>query len=246
MINSQIDLYLPIMTQKENQYIFSGCTVSNWKCRCFEFLNEEELKYLETNTVRIKYKKHELICKQGSFVSHIMLVEDGLAKVFMENGKNTLVLKIVPSNGILGLTSVSDQVSTFQYSAMTYVESIISLIDIRVFKDLIKSNLLFAKEIIDILATNNVQIYGRFFCMTHKQAYGRLADILLCLSERVFKNEEFNLPLSRKEIAELSGMSQETVIRILKKFVDDGLISIKGKTFKLLDVMRLRTISNFG
>ncbi len=43
-----------------------------------------------------------------------------------------------------------------------------------------------------------------------------MADILLCLSDRIFKNSEFDLPLSRKELAELSGMSSETVIRMLQ------------------------------
>ena len=46
----------------------------------------------------------------------------------------------------------------------------------------------------------------------HKQSFGRLADILLCLSDRVFRNEEFDLPLSRKDLSELSGLSVETVI----------------------------------
>jgi len=91
-----------------------------------------------------------------------------------------------------------------------------------------------------------VQIYGRFFCLTHKQAYGRLADILLCLSDRVFKNSEFELPLSRKELAELSGMSSETVIRMLKKFNEEGLIALDGKKFIINDFSRLRRISDTG
>ena len=91
-----------------------------------------------------------------------------------------------------------------------------------------------------------MQIYGRFFCLTQKQAYGRLADIILCLSDRVFKTSEFDLPLSRKDLAELSGMSSETVIRMLKKFQEDNLIKMTGKNFKVIDYDRLKRISETG
>jgi len=119
-------------------------------------------------------------------------------------------------------------------------------IDINIFRQLLKLNSSFAKEVIDILNSNSVQIYGRFFCLTHKQSYGRLADILLCLADRIFKKPEFELPLSRRDLAELSGMSSETVIRILKKFNEEKLIFMQGKKFKLLDYKRLKQISETG
>ena len=209
-------------------------------------LNDKEKAFLDSNSVHIRYKKREIICKQGSFVSHIMYIEEGLAKVFLDNGENTLVLKVIPEGNLLGLTSVSEDNNTFQYSAMAYIDTTVRQIDIHALRQLVRSNAVFSKEVIDILSMNNIQIYGRFFCLTHKQAYGRLADILLCLAERIFKKEEFELPLSRRELAELSGMSAETVIRMLKKFHEEGLIFMQGKQFKILDRNRLQRISDTG
>ncbi len=114
------------------------------------------------------------------------------------------------------------------------------------FKNLIAENPAFSKEVIAILGANSAQINGRFFCFTHKQSYGRIADILLCLADRIFKQQEFDLPLSRKDLAELCGMSQETVVRMLKKFDEEGLIQIKGKYFRIVDYDRLKTISEKG
>ncbi|MBN1388193.1 MAG: Crp/Fnr family transcriptional regulator [Bacteroidales bacterium] len=225
---------------------YTACTVSSHYNRCFDRLGEEEKKYLDKHSVTIKYKKGEIICKQGSFVSQVMYVAKGLAKVFLDNGNNSLVLKIIPEGNLLGLASVSQEYNTYQYSAMAYVDSEINQIDINVFRELLNANSEFAREVIDILSANSIQIYGRFFCLTHKQAFGRLADILLCLSERIFKKKEFELPLSRKDLAELSGMSSETVIRILKKFNEEGLISINGKTFTIHDFDRLQQISDKG
>lgn len=224
----------------------TSCTISSHRCRCFEKLSKAELNYIDENSVVINYKKQETVCKQGSFVSHIMFIEKGLVKVYMDDGSKSLVLKVIPEGNLLGLTSLSEEQNTYVYSAMTYVESEIKLIDIHAFRNLVKQNAEFAKEIIDILTANSIQISGRFFCLTHKQAYGRLADIFLCLSRLVFKQNEFELPLSRKELGELSGMTAETMIRMIKKFIDDGLIEMNGKRFKVLDYERLLSISEKG
>ena len=178
---------------------FTGCTISSHPCKCFEKLTKEEKQLLDDNSVIIKYRKKEMICKQGGFVSQVMYIEEGLAKVFIDNGEHSLVLKIIPGGNLLGLASVSEEHNTYQYSVQAYIDSEIRQIDIDVFRQLLKKNSDFSKEVIDILSANSLQIYGRFFCLTHKQAFGRLADILLCLSDRVFKSSEFELPLSRKD-----------------------------------------------
>ena len=225
---------------------YSGCTISTHQCKCFDKLTPEEQLMVDKHSVLIKYKKGEIICKQGSFVSNVMFVKKGLVKTYIDNGTSSLVLKIITDKNLLGLTSSNEEHNTFQYSATAYIDTEIKQINIDIFRKLLKENAEFAKEVINILAANNVQIYSRFFCLTHKQAYGRLADIILCLSDRVFKQAEFNLPLSRKELAELSGMSAETVIRMLKKFTEDHLIEMTGKNFKVLNKTKLKRISNTG
>jgi len=230
----------------EHALRFSGCTMSMHQCRCFEKLSSEELDYLEAHSVWIKYKRGEMICKQGSFVSHVMYMEKGLGKVFLDNGVNSLVLRIIPDGNFLGLAAVSEEQSIFPYSGLAYIDSEIRQIDIHAFRQLLKQNNDFSKEIIDILAANSIQIYGRFFCLTYKQAFGRLADILLCLADRIFRNTEFDLPLTRKELAELSGMSPETVIRMLKEFNEEGLIKMVGRSFEIIDYIRLKKISETG
>ena len=225
---------------------YTGCTIQSYTCRCFEKLTEQEKEIMDQQSVTVKYKKGELICKQGGLASHMFFVENGLAKVFLDDGVNSLVLKVVTSGNLLGLSSVSADTQTYQYSAMTYIDSEIKQIDIQFFKKLLAENPAFSKEVIAILGANSAQINGRFFCFTHKQSYGRIADILLCLADRIFKLHEFDLPLSRKDLAELCGMSQETVVRMLKKFDEEGLIQIKGKYFRIIDYDRLKTISEKG
>ena len=225
---------------------FNSCTVCYDAVNCFSKLTDDELLLLEKNKLEVKYKKGEMICKQGTYASHIMYVCTGLVKVYIENEVDTLTLKILPPGNIIGLTSLFDKVKVFQYSASAYQETVIKLIDINIFKQLIQQNALFASEVINILCENSIQTYGRFFCFTHKQSYGRMADIILCLAVRIYKENSFELLLTRKELAELTGLSSETVIRILKKFKEDKLIEIKGKSYKILDIEKLEKISSCG
>ncbi|MCK5079255.1 MAG: winged helix-turn-helix domain-containing protein, partial [Bacteroidales bacterium] len=87
---------------------------------------------------------------------------------------------------------------------------------------------------------------GRFFCLTRKQLHGRMADIMMCLSERIFKSLEYELPLSRSDLGELTGMSTESVIRLMKEFKDDKLIEVSGKKITILEPKRMRKISEVG
>ena len=118
--------------------------------------------------------------------------------------------------------------------------------DIQIIKQLLKLNAQFAYRILNILNESTSQSYGRFFSLTQKQLHGRLADILLCLSRKIFKSEAFDLPLSRSDLSDLTSMSTESVIRIMKDFKDDGIIDINNKSITLLDVARLERISEKG
>jgi len=229
---------------KGSQY--NGCSISIHQCKCFEYLSKSEKELIDNNSVMVRFKKGELICKQGSFASNILYMERGLAKVFLDDGVNSLILKVIPDGNFLGLASVSEEHNTYRYSATAYIDSEIRQIDINIFRYLLSQNPKFSKEVIDILSANSVQIYGRFFCLTHKQSYGRLADIILCLADRIFKDAEFELPFSRKDLAELTGLTAETVIRLLKKFREEGMIGIEGKVFKIIDYQKLKTISDKG
>jgi len=224
----------------------SSCTVADDHCKCFEALTDKQRVLLEKKQVTLEFKKGEIIGKQGSFASHIIFLCEGLLKVYLEHGNEVLILKIISPGNLVGLSSLSESDDIFQYSTAAYHNSIVNLIDINTFRLLVRENGHFASKVINILSENSNQINNRFFCLTHRQSYGRLADLLLCLSKRVFKSAEFELDITRKELAELAGMSTENVIRILKKFQEEKLISMKGKRIELSNTIALHRICDLG
>jgi len=222
------------------------CVSFIYEYSCFDLLTESEKELIASRSVLVHFKKGETICKQGSFASHIMYLEKGLVKIYLEGNPKDLILTVTPQKNLMGLQALYEGNNTFLTSISTYTESSVRLIDIQIFKQLLKQNALFAYRIINILNESSSQSYGRFFSLTQKQLHGRLADILLCLSRKIFKSETFDLPISRSDLSDLTSMSTESVIRIMKDFKDDKIIDINNKTITLLDVKRLDSISAKG
>lgn len=226
--------------------IKTSCTVSRESCKCFDHLTPEQQELVDKNMVVVEYKKGEMIAKQGTFTTHLLYICEGLAKVYYEDNNKSLILRISAPGSLIGLTSLPLSQNVFQYTASAYINTTVKLIDINVIRQLILENGKFASSIIDVLSEIAIQKNGRFFCLSHRQSYGKLADIILCLAGNIFKTEKFDLSLSRKELAELSGMSTESVIRTLKNFQDDGFIKITGKTFEVIDPEGLMKICELG
>ena len=224
----------------------NSCTVGSDQICCFNQLTKKEMDIINENSLEVQYEKDENICKQGTFASHVMVIQEGLVKVYLEGNNETLILKILPAVNMIGLSSLIEGNSVFQYSAQAYLPTTIRLIEINVFKNIMENNGKFATKVVSLLGANVAITYGRFFCLTKKQTYGRLADILLCLAQRIYKNDKFPLQLTRKDLGDLASMSIESIARILTKFKEDNLIKITNDSIEILDVKRLTMISNNG
>jgi CRP/FNR family transcriptional regulator len=52
--------------------------------------------------------------------------------------------------------------------------------------------------------------------------------------------------LTRQELAEFTGMTKESVSRILKEFKEEGLIEIEDRMVEILDFEKMNSISRKG
>ncbi|MEI8115201.1 MAG: Crp/Fnr family transcriptional regulator [Bacteroidia bacterium] len=234
------------MIQSNDTKGISHCSVFDSETSWYDLLTDDEKILINENSVSIIFKKGETVCKRGAFASHIYFLEDGLVKVYLEEKNKNLILMLAIRNNLLGMAAIFDGNNKLPYSITTYTDSIVRMIDIQVFTKLLKQNSAFSFHVINLLNEKTAQMYGRFFSLTQKQLHGRLADILLCLSNRIFKSTSFELPLSRADLGDLTGMSTESIIRMMKEFKDDGLIGMHCKNIELLDIARLERISEFG
>lgn len=223
------------------------CFECDKKSLCFQQLNEDELRLTNENKVQIQFKKGEIISKQGSFVTHVMYLKTGYAKVYKETDlDNNLILDIIPDGKLIGLTSLfnSDNIARFSVAALT--DTVICSIDRNIIEKLIYKNNKFAKTVISSLNQEALQFYDKMASLTQKQMNGRVAEALLYLSDNILKADKFEMILSRKELAEFTGMSTMSVIRTLKDLRNEDIIEDKKGILIIKNKDQLKKISQKG
>jgi len=223
------------------------CIECKNKSVCFKQLDEKELLLTNENKVQIRFKKGEIISKQGSFVTHIMYIKKGVAKVYKETDLDSnLILDIIPEGKLIGLTSLfnSDNIARFSVAALS--DTVICSIDRSIIEKLIYKNNKFAKTVISSLNTESLQFYDKMASLTQKQMNGRVADALIYLSENIFKSNAFEMILSRKDLAEFTGMSTMSVVRTLKDLKNEGIIKDEKGKIDIKNTELLKKISQSG
>jgi CRP-like cAMP-binding protein len=75
---------------------------------------------------------------------------------------------------------------------------------------------------------------------------GRMADALLYLYDEIFQQAKFPMILTRFELAELSAMSRESAVKVLRDFQKEGLLRISDHEMEILDLEALHKISRVG
>lgn len=230
------------MNNKKKKY---NCATCSKQLNCFKKLSNEELKTIDDNRLEIKFKKGEIICKQGGFAYNILHIAEGSAKLYVEHNDKILILSLLNENNLIGLQSLF-HTNILEYSAACMENSYICSISTSVFSTIIKENNEFATSIISVLNKDTSQYYNRIISLTQKQLHGRLADAILHLSKLVYKSDRFELKMSRKDIADFTGMSTESAIRILKEFHNDKIINLDGKKLKINSFQILEKLSEIG
>jgi len=220
-----------------------GCTC---KSTLFELLNDEELTMVDKNKITVVFRKGETIKKQGTRMSHVLSLNSGLAKLYLEGiEERSAILRIVkPTNFIGGPGIYLDQVHHFTVTAL--MDSSICFIDLRVFKQIIDRNKAFAEEFMKDFSSNILSVYTRLINLTQKQMPGRMADTLLYLFNEIFENKTFPKIISNYDLADLSGMSKDSAVKVLRSFDKDKIIRVSDNEITLLDPDALKTISRIG
>jgi len=224
----------------------NSCLVCNRSSDIFIALKESEVEKIDCNRVSLRYKPGEVIFKQGAPVNFFACVTSGLVKLYIEhqNNHNLIIGLTRPVNYIFDPGSFFD--NHHHLTAVACEETTTCLIDAKLMKELIRTNSDFAGEFIKKISLQSVRLFDRISGYTQKHVYGRVADTLLYLYPGIYGENPFNLTLTRQDLADMSGMTKESVIRVMKKFKDDEIIRLEGNNLEILDQEKLEIISKKG
>jgi len=207
---------------------------------CMAALTKEQQALLEQNTVELVFKKGEAIIKQGYVASHVLYLEEGLAKMEVTDDYVTSTIKLLASGSFVGIMCTF-ACRSVDFSAVALENTRIRMINIEVFKRLIIENGQFAMLLIQHMSTLTNSMVHWMSKIAHKHIDGALAMILLEFAD-IYGADNYHLPITRKALAEMLGYSKESVINALSKFNKEELIRVEDKRIVLLNKDKLKLI----
>jgi CRP-like cAMP-binding protein len=196
--------------------------------------------------VKIEFRKGETIIKQGALNAYVMIFAEGLAKAYIEGYQEKgLNFKVVKPFDFVGLTSLRGS-DCYQFSVSAITPCTVYLTDKEEFLSILGNNRALQEFVTEFYCTFAGNLLHRLHCVANKQAPGRIADVLMYLSNEIFRSSSIPSVISRKDIAELAGMSTESAVRILSELKSDGIIRIIKDGIELIRPELIRTISIAG
>ena len=188
----------------------------------------------------------EIIIKESTMVREFTYLKSGLVKLFKSDPSgNEQIITIAKPMDYVSLLSVFSN-DRYNYSVTALEDSVTCSLELDNLQSMMQGNGSLAISLLQKMSRAADRIILDSLVIRKKHLRGRVAYLLLYFSEQVYFSSEFDLPLSRKEMAEYVGMTTENVIRSLSEFRKDGILRIYGKTIHIVNMETLKSISEFG
>lgn len=221
------------------------CESCPYKCEIFSSLCRRAPKAVDIDTIHVTYKRHEQICRQGNDVTHAIFLLSGSAKLYIEGINNhNIILYIMRPGDYIGLLSFFESPHYF-YSIMALEESSICMIDLELVKELYREDHELLVSLNAAFGRSVANIMNKLISLNQKQIRGRIAESLLYLS-KIHGSHQFQLGLTRRELGELSGISEENAVRLLSELKKERIIDVENREITILDPRILQKICEVG
>ncbi len=213
---------------------------------CFQLISREELDTLSEKRSQVNFLKGETLFKQGALAPHVLFIQSGLVKVYLQTGPGKQQnLWLAQSGDFLAFSAMFSK-KVYPYSAMALKDAEILIIDKESLGTLLKTNPEFAFRITTKNFSSENHLLEIISSMSYKQMRGKLATALLYLGSESFANQEVFSHLSRQDLADFASISVESVIKFLKEFEKEGILRLSGKLVEISDANKLQLISQTG
>jgi CRP-like cAMP-binding protein len=223
-----------------------NCEFCELKDLFVDKLDGRQLDVVCSNKVEKSFRQGETIIKAGTPINDFVYLKSGLVKLYhtAPEGKEQIITIAKPFDYVSLLSVFSDQ--QYHYSVSALEDSVTCNLSMKEIRSLIQENGTLALNLLNKMSRAADRIILNTLKIRRKQLRGRVAFLLLFFAKEVYFSDEFDLPVSRKEMAEYVGMTTENVIRSLSELRKDKILKIYGKTIQIINMETLKSIASFG
>jgi CRP-like cAMP-binding protein len=205
----------------------------------FSSLDKNELLELSKLAVERNVKSGEFIFWEGDESDRFYVLAEGRVKAVKHtaSGKEFIIAFFSPGE-MFGEVAVFEE-KPYPATAQALEDSKVFGIKTEDFLVFLSKRPRVALGIINVLAGRLRDAQGRLKDFAGERVEQRLARILLMLSSKLGTE----LPFTRQEIADMTGTTIETAIRIMSRLTRDGMIrSVRGN-ITIRDIAKLKRLS---
>ena len=194
----------------------------------FAGLSREEMEAVNRHFVDVGYDAGETVYLAGDPAERLFVVADGKVKL-MQHGVNArnVLLDILTSGEFFGNLAALG-VAAYSDTAQAQIHSCILSVRSDSFRQILNDHPELAFKSLQIMAQRLEAANRRVLQLSSMPLEKRIAVTLLQLVRKIGRQTEdmllINTPLSRDELAEMTGATPETVSRVMSQWQNEGLI----------------------
>jgi len=215
-----------------------------------ENVPREELKDLKDSIFWVQYSDGDLVAQEGSLSSSIYIIYNGLVKIgkYSKSQQKKRVLRFLGPHEWFGLEVLfmPDQHTNIQFARAVLDSELIS-IEASKFKEFLDNH---PEALNDLCKWFAREVAMLEFKLTRETADGSLqnfAILLLGLEEKYGKKvkggSKIDLKLPKNTLADLMGVSAETLRRLMKRLKEAGAISTQDHKITIQDQDKLHELA---
>jgi CRP-like cAMP-binding protein len=222
------------------------CASCDFRDVVFAYLDDFAIQELCNNKEEHSFLKGEIINHEGEKIKDFKYLKSGLVKLYRRTttGEEQVITITRPFEFVSNMSIFSEE--KYKYSVSALEDSVVCVVNLDFIKGLFLKNGGFAMGLLTKISKINDKIITQTLDIRQKNLIGRVAFVLIYFTKEIYNSMVYDLPVSRKEIADYIGMSTANVIRTLSEFKKEGIIKVFGKTIEVVDLDRLEVISKRG
>ena len=213
----------------------------------FSAMDDVELDDVISRATALRIPKGAAVFEQGETAKAFYVLLNGRLKVMKltPDGQQVVIRFVVPGD-IYGIAKALNR-EDYPATATALVDSVTLAWDMAVWDEFMDRHPAFARNVMRMLGRRIEEAHTRLKEMATQDVEHRVAHAVLRLVSQSGRNVEggvlVDFPVTRQEIAEVSGTTMHSVSRVLSAWENAGLVVVGRQKVIVCDLERLSRIA---